>query len=126
MRSFGNSKFRKYIIGGILNTLITYLVYIFLLIFFSYLIAFTASFFSGIIFSYFINSRLVFEQKLYLKGAIVYPMVYLFYYILNIGFLYVFIEVASLPEEVGPILVLPIVVPIMFLINKKLFLSGFR
>ena len=119
-------KFRKYIIGGVFNTLITYLVYIFLLIFSSYLIAFTASFLLGIIFSYFINSRLVFERNLDFKGALVYPIFYLFYYILNFGFLYFFVEVASFPEEIGPILVLPIIVPIMFIINKKLFLLGSR
>ena len=68
------------------NTLVTYLVYIVLLIFSSYLIAFTASFCLGIIFSYFINSRLVFERKLSFKGAVAYPMFYFFYYILNLGF----------------------------------------
>ena len=66
---------------------------------------------------------MVFERKLSFKGAVAYPMFYFFYYILNLGFLYVFVEVAHFPEEVGPILVLATIVPIMFIINKKLFLS---
>ena len=33
-----------------------------------------------------------------------------------------FVEVVSIPEEVAPILVLAVMVPVMFIINKKLFL----
>ena len=103
------------------NTLVTYLVYIIFLFFTSYLIAFTSSFFLGIIFSYFINSRLVFKRKLDFKRAIFYPIFYFLYYISNLSFLYMFVEVVSIPEEVAPILVLAVMVPVMFIINKSCF-----
>ncbi|MEO1646494.1 MAG: GtrA family protein, partial [Chloroflexota bacterium] len=76
MTKFIKSETLRYIIVGGLNTGITYLIYLLVLLFAQYIIAYTVSYVSGIVISYVLNSLLVFRQPLQWSKAIQYPVVY--------------------------------------------------
>ena len=110
--------FLKYIGSGLFNTAAGYLVYVILLLWLDYKIAYTLSYIFGICLSYLLNLNIVFEQKHSMKKMIAYPAVYLVQYPLGIVLLYVFIELLSIDKYVAPIFTALAIFPLTFLITK--------
>lgn len=107
-----------WVIGGGINTAITYGLYLLLKIYISYRVAFSASYIVGIIFAYYYNSLVVFKSPLSFKKFIQFPVVYLVQYLLNLGLLEVFVQVLRVNTTVAPIFVLIIVTPVTYLLSK--------
>ena len=105
-------------VGGGINTLLTYGLYLLLERVFSYRLAFTASYVIGIIFAYFFNALLVFKSGLSLKKFLQFPLVYLVQYPLSIGMLEVFVQRLNVNTTIAPIFVLVIVTPVTFLLSR--------
>lgn len=105
-------------IGGGINTAITYGLYLLLKIYFSYRVAFSASYIIGIIFAYYYNSLVVFKSPLSIKKFIQFPVVYLVQYLLNLGLLEVFVQALNVNTTVAPLFVLIIVTPVTYLLSK--------
>ena len=105
-------------VGGGVNTLLTYGLYLLLDRVFSYRLAFTASYIIGIIFAYFFNALLVFKSGLSLKKFLQFPLVYLVQYPLSIGMLEVFVQRLNVNTTIAPIFVLVIVTPVTFLLSR--------
>ena len=110
-------------LGGGINTVITYGLYLALNLVFSYRIAFTASYVIGIVFAYFYNSLVAFKSPLSLKKFLQFPAVYLAQYLLSIGLLEVFVRALNVDERLAPVFVLVIVTPVTYLLSK-LILKG--
>jgi putative flippase GtrA len=105
-------------LGGGVNTLLTYGLYLLFNLFLHFQVAFTASYVIGIIFAYFYNSLVVFKSPLsYMKFAL-FPVVYLFQYLLSIVLLAVFVQRLQVSETLAPIFVLIIVTPVTYLLSK--------
>jgi putative flippase GtrA len=105
-------------IGGGINTAITYGMYLLLKIYFSYRVAFSASYIVGIIIAYYYNSLVVFKSPLSFKKFIQFPVVYLVQYLLNLGLLEVFVRVLRVNTTVAPIFVLIVVTPVTYFLSK--------
>ncbi|GAF68111.1 unnamed protein product, partial [marine sediment metagenome] len=116
--------FVKFVIAGGINTGVTYLIYLFVLLFTSYPVAFTVSYVAGIVIAYPLNSLFVFRVRLSLKKSLQFPIVYLVQYGLNMGLLYLFIDLAGLAEKIAPLLAIVIVVPITFLMIRFVLKGG--
>ena len=105
-------------IGGGVNTIFTYGLFLALNLVSSYRVAFTASYVIGIVFAYYYNSLVAFKRPLSLKKFIQFPLVYLVQYLLSIGLLEIFVQALKVDDNLAPIFVLIIVTPVTYLLSK--------
>ena len=119
------TEFARFVFFGALRTLVAYAIYLVLLWFLSYALAYTISYAAGIFISYWINARFVFGEQLRLSRALQYPLVYLFQYLLGLALLYLLVEIANLPESVSPLLIIVVTVPATFLLSRFLLKRPF-
>lgn len=110
-------------LGGGINTVFTYGLYLALNLVFSYRVAFTSSYIIGIVFAYFYNSLVAFKSPITLKKFLQFPLVYLVQYLLSIGLLEIVVQVLGVRTELAPLFVFLIVTPITYLLSK-LILKG--
>ncbi|EFH9192606.1 GtrA family protein [Escherichia coli] len=113
--------FFKFIISGGLNTATTYIVYILLLMFVNYKISYTISYITGIIFSYYLNKNFVFKAKNSIKSFLIYPLVYLFQYLLGFLLTWVWVEILKANPIHAPIIVVLLSMPVTFLLSRIIF-----
>ncbi len=108
----------RYAIGGLINTLITYVLYLLLNIALPYHVAFLFSYLFGIVLSYFISSIFVFRVALSRIRFLSFPIVYIAQYLISASLLTGLIEGLTLHESVAPILVTIITIPITYALSK--------
>lgn len=113
-----NYELLRFIIVGVLNTAFTYIVYLFALRLFGYIIAFTISFVTGVVFAFFMYSLFVFKTKMSLKKFIQYPLIYLIQYFLAMVLLIVFVEFVGFDKNIAPLINVVILTPFTFVINR--------
>ena len=112
------NEFGAFLFFGVLNTLLTYGVYLLLLLVVSYPVAYSASYAAGIFLSYVLNARFVFRERLRLSKALQYPVVYVVQYLLGLGLLYLMVEMFHLSEVVAPLAVVLMTVPCTFVMSR--------
>lgn len=113
-----NKPIVRFLVGGALNTGVSYLVYLVFLNFWSYHISYTLSFVAGIVFSYFYNSKLVFNSTISWQKMLKYPLVYLVQYMLNLLLLYLLIDNLNINDKVAPLIATIAVIPVTFVLSK--------
>ena len=113
-----NSEFGRFLLVGGLNTLLTQLLYMALLLVISYPLSYTISYIAGILLAYWLNSRIVFKEPLHWKKALQFPLVYVVQYILGFALLYVFIEWLGVHKMIAPLPVIAVIVPVTFLLSR--------
>jgi len=111
-------EFAMFIFFGAVNTVLTYGIYLLLVLFIAYPAAYTVSYASGVFISYYLNARFVFKEKLRLSKAMQYPIVYLAQYLIGLGALYLLIEVAQLSKFFAAIVIVVITVPCTYLLSR--------
>jgi len=115
---FNRNEFFKFIFFGGINTLLSYAIYVIFQLFLIYPVAYSLAYFSGIIISYYLNSRFVFKRDVRLVKAFQYPLVYLVQYLLGVSLLSVLIEIFSLNKFIAPALVIMITIPVTFSLSR--------
>lgn len=108
----------RFITGGAINTGFTYALYFLLQGFIYYQIAYAIAYAAGIVFSYWFNACFVFKVPLTWRGLFAYPIVYAVQYCLSAGLLGFFIEFIHIPRQVGPLLVLVLMIPFTFFMSR--------
>lgn len=108
----------KFLIGGLLNTGLTYALYYLLLLALPYQAAYACAYLSGIVFSYWLNSTFVFRTPMTWRGLFAYPVVYLVQYLLSAVLLGVLVEKVGVPREFAPLVVIVISVPVTFVMTR--------
>ncbi|MBT4489590.1 MAG: GtrA family protein [Rhodospirillaceae bacterium] len=114
---------RSFILVGISNVVFTYIIYLLVILFAGYAIAYTASFCSGILFSAYCNSRYSFSTVLTARRLAVFSLVCLINYFIGFAVLKFFVEMLRIHEVVAPLLVIGVMVPISF-VGTRLALVG--
>ena len=124
------AQFIKFGLVGVSNTLLSYLIYIFVIwilkpynVYFDYILGSVLGFILSVLWSFFWNSKLVFnegsEKRNILKSLL---KTYLSYAATGIVLanilLYVFVEIFGISKEIAPLLNLLITVPLNFILNK--------
>ena len=121
-RWFVVEQFIKFTLVGCSNAAVTLIIYNVVVLLFgkdSYIIGQTLGYIAGIFNSYFWNSRLVFNKKEKSKNSFLKMCVcYITTYFLQVGFLYIFVNVCNLSEFISPVLAIILTTPINFIINK--------
>lgn len=108
----------SFLIGGGLNTGLTYCLYLLLSYLIDYQIAYAIAYVAGIVFAYFFNSKVVFKVEHSLIGMLVYPTIYLVQYIFGALLLNLLVEHLHLHKAIAPILVILLLLPSSYLLNK--------
>jgi putative flippase GtrA len=113
-----SKEFFRFIFVGAINTVSTYGIYAFLLLFVTYPIAYTISFVCGILISFFLNSRFVFRTEMSLAKLVQYPLVYIAQYAVGALGLLILVEGFNISELVAPFFVIGVTVPLTFMLSR--------
>ena len=109
----------KFVIAGGINTFISYIVYLILIHFTTYKIAYTIAFMFGIMISYLLNLLYVFEKKHSLKKIVRYGFIYLFQYVFGFFLLTFLVCFIKINQMIAPILVTISSIPITYLLTQR-------
>lgn len=108
--------------GGI-NTAATLLLYLGLIKLLNYQLAYLIAYAGGIALAYIMNLRIVFKEQSSMGKMMSYPLIYLVQYLLGAMLLYTLVDILALPKTWAPLLVIPLLMPVSYYLNKKI-LSG--
>ena len=111
----------RFVIGGALNTTVTYVIYLFLHAFIGYQWAFLAAYLLGIALSYLFNALIVFRAKPNLTSAMTFPLIYVVQYSASGGLLALLVERMRIDERIAPLLVAVAVMPLTYLLMRYMF-----
>ena len=113
---FGQIK--RYLFVGFTNTATTYALYLILLFFVVYEIAYSISFLTGMVLSYAGHARFTFGTQLSVTRAIAYVLACLFNYFLGLVLLIFFVEALGIHEGVASLLVISLTVQVNFILAR--------
>ena len=108
----------RFVFFGASNTLIAYGLYLVLLLFLPYPVAYTISYVCGIFVSYYLNATFVFNERLRLARALQYPLVYVVQYIFGMSMLYVLVELLHISKVLAPFVVAIVMIPIAYRLSR--------
>jgi putative flippase GtrA len=107
-----------FLFGGLLNTALTYAIYLLLNSYMYYLFAYFISYIMGIIFAYYYNSKYVFNVSFSWKKLFQYPVIYIIQYIVSTLLLIIFVSIIQIDESIAPLIILSVMVPFSYLLNE--------
>ncbi|MFJ8457689.1 GtrA family protein [Lysinibacillus xylanilyticus] len=113
-----NKEFIRFLFVGGFNTVATYCIYLMLLAYVGYNFAYGISYISGIVISFLLNAKYVFNVKLTVKKAIGFPIVYVVQYIINVIVLNLLVKNNIVNEVIAPIIVIVVSIPLTFILSK--------
>jgi putative flippase GtrA len=111
-------EFVRFLLVGVTNTLLSYLLYLLLLIFLTYLPAYSIAYCGGIIVSYFLNVKFVFKKSITFISFLKFPMVYLIQYALGLFILWLLVGEFSISPEFSIIGAVIVTIPVTFLASR--------
>jgi putative flippase GtrA len=110
----------RFLAGGASTTLVSYAVYLLLLPWLPYLVAYGVSYAVGIVWSYFISVRFVFGGQWSWSGLFKFPIVYLVQLLIGALTVWIAVDKIGLPAAVAPLLAIVVSLPITFLLSRRL------
>jgi putative flippase GtrA len=116
-------KLFRFLLSGVVNTALTWGIYLVLLLFFSYLFSYTASYLLGILISYFLNRFFVFQGHQGLRSVLALPLIYAIQYGLSMVMLWCWVEIFELDSRVAPLVAVIVTVPVTYALTKNVFSS---
>ncbi len=114
----------RFLFSGAVNTLLTYLLYLFLLSTLGHRLAYSVAFASGIGLAYLVNRIFVFKAHAGWRSALAMPLIYLVQYLLGMAIIELWIEVLGLQPTLGPLAAIAVTVPLVFALSRLAFLPG--
>lgn len=115
--------FARFLLSGLLNTGITYLLYLGFLQIYPYQIAYTGAFVLGVFISYGLNALFVFRAGVAFGSLIRFPLVYLTQYVLGLVLVTTLVEFVEIPVWMAPFFAMLVTVPLTFVLSKIVFSS---
>jgi putative flippase GtrA len=115
------SSFLRFLISGGVNTAATYAVYLILLRFVDYKVAYTIAYVFGIALAFVINRLFVFRTHRGWRSMVMFPFVYLAQYLVSLGVVWAWVERMHLWKEVAPLIAIVITIPMTFLLSRVVF-----
>lgn len=115
----------RFLVAGGLNTGLTFVLYWLLLLVMNYRAAYAISFAAGIIFSYVVNTKFVFQTGFSLRKAVTFPLIYLVTYFAGALVLQLAVGTLGVDARLAPLLSICATLPLTYLLTK-LVLTGQR
>lgn len=113
--------FARFLLSGGLNTVLTYGMYLLLLMAFSYTASFTMAYVMGILFAYVMNRFFVFRNHQGLKSIIWLPFVYMLQYVLSMIILWCWVEKWHYSVHLAPLAAIAVTLPVTYFFSRLLF-----
>lgn len=123
--TLGRQAFRFVLVGG-LNTAVTYGLYVILLPWLGYQLAYAIAYATGVVFSYFLNAKAVFKVQTSLLKLLLFSLVYVLQLGIGAMLMYVLIGRLGLLKELAPLVVLLIMVPTSFFLVRTVMRLTFN
>jgi putative flippase GtrA len=108
----------RFLIGGGLNTAVSYLAYLALHRYLSYQLAYLIAYAFGIVFSYSFNSKVVFQKAMSWRGMLAFPAVYVVQYAVSASVLALFVERIGVPAWSAALLVIVLTLPLSYFLTR--------
>jgi len=118
VKKSAHSEFFRFLLVGISNTSVAYVVFLLLLPFMTYLYAYTLSYCVAVVNSYFMNVFFVFRKKVSLHSFLKFPLVYVAQYFLGASILWALVGQLGLPPAWAMAVVIIVTVPVTFLSSR--------
>lgn len=118
------NKFIKFLSAGVINSVASYLVYLLLVLFLNYQASYATAFVFGIVLSFILNTKYVFEVDQTIKKFVVFPLVYLVQYILGAFMLNFLIELIGISKFFAPLIVAVFLLPVNYILSKKILTNN--
>jgi putative flippase GtrA len=115
------AQFLRFIAVGLINSAVTYGIYLLFLRILPYAFAYSVSFGAGILISLFLNATWVFRKRVTARTTVQFPLVYVVQYLFGLALLAMFVERLGMRRELAPLLVVACTVPITFLLTRYVF-----
>ncbi|MFO1305809.1 MAG: GtrA family protein [Burkholderiales bacterium] len=115
----------RFLLAGVFNTALTYAIYVLLLRFVPYAVAFTLAYVMGILVSYALNARFVFRRQASWKSFVRFPFVYVAQYLAGLLLVSLLVEWLSVPAWLAPVAALAVTIPLTYVLSRAVF-SGAR
>ena len=110
----------NFIFYSALKTIFTFIVYQVAIFYFNYIISYLLSWVFGLVFGYISSTKKVFKRKINIYSAIYYFFWNILYVCISIFIIGLFINQLGIHERIAPIIFLLIILPINYLITKKI------
>ena len=118
MRSANIAQFTRFLGAGLINTGVGYGVYLILLIWINYQVAYAAAYVVGIAVAYLLNSLFVFRSPIGLRTALTYPLVYVAQYLFGAALLYGMVSWLGIDRRWAALIALALSAPVSFWLNR--------
>jgi len=112
------ARWLRFLLGGALNTLCTYTLFLFFNLWLGYQWAYFLAYLSGILLAFFINSLFVFRVKTSWSKFFRYPGIYVAQYFFSALVLAGLVELLRIPESIAPLITVACVIPLTYFMNK--------
>jgi|JFJP01.1.fsa_nt_gi putative flippase GtrA len=112
----------RFLVGGGINTAFTYGIYLILMLFVHYQIAYLIAYIVGVVFAYWFNAVIVFKVPLSWKGLFSYPIIYIIQYTISAFLLDIFVETLQIDKTFAPLMIIIIIIPLTYVLNKYVLL----
>jgi putative flippase GtrA len=114
------SQFLRFLVGGGINTAVTYVLFLVLASFMRTTVAYTVTYVFGIALSYAINVLLVFRRRPSVATAAAYPAVYVLQYMYGVLMLSLLIDRFGISKQVAMLVVIVTSIPLTFAATRLL------
>lgn len=108
----------SFVAVGILNTGLSYGLYLLLGLVIDYRFAYALAYIFGIIVSYCFNSKLVFKTAFSLRGFLLFPLVYLVQAALATLALQMVVDTWHVDTRTAPLLIAAVLIPVTYALSK--------
>lgn len=115
------AQFVRFLATGASNTVASYAVYLALLPFVHYLVAYTIAYLFGIGLSYALMTRFVFQTTARWSTALRFPLVYVVQYLLGSSIIHVLVAYAGVRPFLAALLAMIVTVPATFVLARVVF-----
>ena len=116
-------QFARFIAAGAINTVASYAIFLALLQFAPYLVAYTIAYAIGIAISYLLMTRFVFATPPRLRTALRFPLVYVAQYLTGSAVIVVLVEAWGVSAPIAAIVAIVASIPVTFLLSRTILRS---
>ena len=112
------SSFWRFLVGGAINTGLTYVLFLLLDRVLHHSLAYTLAYLAGIALAYVLATTYVFRTGIELRSALRFPGVYALQYLYGLAALSLLVDIVRMPSALAMLVVIATSVPLTFLLAR--------
>ncbi len=113
----------RFLVGGASTTFVSYAIYVLLLHWFPYVLAYSIAYVAGIAWSYFANTLFVFKRAPSLARAALFPLVYVAQYVVGMFLLVLLVKAFDFPKAFAPLAVVVLTLPLTYVLSRHVIMA---